>query len=586
MATRTINTILNLKDQASANLKKISGGTADVSRQAKKAQNDVQKFGKSAAASFSSMARGVGLAALAYVGFSSAKQFLTDAMTSAKESEKVMAQLGAVIASTGGVSGMTATSVSALTDKLNLHTIISKASILEGENLLLTFTKIGKDVFPEASQAILDMSQALGKDTSSSAVMLGKALNDPISGMTALKKAGVSFTEQQKKQIETMQKSGNLAGAQKLILKELATEFGGSAEAQTKTAAGIEILVEKQLAALKKQTGQALLPLYTDLLKIGIGAMPAVTAGFVKIIEGVKTFSVFAKTNIIPTVKTVFEKSAELYDFIKDNWSFIAPMIWGIAAAMGAWKAITAGMFIYKGIMAGIQAGTVGATIAQWGLNAAVLANPMTWIVVGIAAAIGLLVATGIYMYKHWDFIGGKMHSTWVGIKNSFADGVNYCIDLINALIVGLNNLPGVHINLIGHMGYSVVNGRGSQSRGLTPDIKGPSKVEAPKAEPPKPFSYPTTPGGGVFGGSLYANGGIANRPSIFGEAGKEIAIPLKGNARSQQLLQTADSMINGNSKGKGIHIYIDTFIGTDEFIETIGEKINRKLNLQLLNMA
>ena len=77
------------------------------------------------------------------------------------------------------------------------------------------------------------MSPVLGTDASGSAIQLGKALNDPIKGITALTRVGVTFTEQQKDQITTLVESGKTIDAQKIILGELQKEFGGSAEAQT-----------------------------------------------------------------------------------------------------------------------------------------------------------------------------------------------------------------------------------------------------------------------------------------------------------------------------------------------------------------
>ncbi|HEX8348829.1 MAG TPA: hypothetical protein VF598_02630, partial [Hymenobacter sp.] len=66
--------------------------------------------------------------------------------------------------------------------------------------------------------------------------------NDPVKGITALTRVGVTFTEQQKEQITQMVKAGNTAGAQKLIIAELNKEFGGSAEAARKAAGGMATL--------------------------------------------------------------------------------------------------------------------------------------------------------------------------------------------------------------------------------------------------------------------------------------------------------------------------------------------------------
>ena len=103
--------------------------------------------------------------------------------------------------------------------------------------MLLTFTNIrneagaGNDVFDQSTKILADMSQALGTDMKTSAIQLGKALNDPIQGMSALQRVGVSFTTEQKTQVTAMQKAGDTVGAQKLILAELNKEFGGSAKA-------------------------------------------------------------------------------------------------------------------------------------------------------------------------------------------------------------------------------------------------------------------------------------------------------------------------------------------------------------------
>ena len=75
------------------------------------------------------------------------------------------------------------------------------------------------------------MSVALDQDMKSSAIQVGKALNDPVKGMTALSRVGVSFTEKQKDMVKHLEKTGHHLEAQKIILHELKKEFGGSAAA-------------------------------------------------------------------------------------------------------------------------------------------------------------------------------------------------------------------------------------------------------------------------------------------------------------------------------------------------------------------
>jgi hypothetical protein len=149
-------------------------------------------------------------------------------------------QTNAVIASTGGKAGQTTAEIRALAESLeNLSTVDDKV-IQDGANMLLTFTNIGEDVFPQATKAALNMATAMAGgnveqvDLKASAIQLGKALNDPTKGMTALRKVGVAFTKDQEKQIKALQASGDILGAQKIILAELNVEFGNAAEAAGK----------------------------------------------------------------------------------------------------------------------------------------------------------------------------------------------------------------------------------------------------------------------------------------------------------------------------------------------------------------
>jgi phage-related minor tail protein len=149
--------------------------------------------------------------------------------------QQVQAQLNAVLKSTGGVAGITAIQVNAYAEVMSKVTMFDDEAIVSAQSMLLTFTNIGSSVFPSATSAVLDMSQALGQDLQSSAIMLGKALQNPIMGVTALRRVGVNFTEEQQELIKFLVESGQLEEAQALILKELKTEFGGSAEAAGKT---------------------------------------------------------------------------------------------------------------------------------------------------------------------------------------------------------------------------------------------------------------------------------------------------------------------------------------------------------------
>lgn len=151
--------------------------------------------------------------------------------------QEIENQTAAVIKSTGGAANVTADQIRAQAEALEDLSTVDDKAIQQGQNLLLTFTNIrneagkGNDIFTQATETLLDLSVAMGTEPKQAAVQLGKALNDPIKGITALTRVGVTFTEEQKKEIEQLVKHGKTIDAQRIIIAELNREFGGSAKA-------------------------------------------------------------------------------------------------------------------------------------------------------------------------------------------------------------------------------------------------------------------------------------------------------------------------------------------------------------------
>ncbi len=197
------------------------------------------------------------------VGF--LKDQVVGSLDAAMKHQQVMSQTAQAVKSTGGAAGMTAQAIQGLAESLSKTTTFSEDTVQSGENLLLTFTGIGKDVFPQTTKTMLDMAQAMGMDTKSAAMQLGKALNDPAQGLSALSREGVTFSDKQKEMIKQMVAAGNTAGAQKIMLAELQKEFGGSAEAAGKTFAGALQILKNNLEDVKIKIGTALLPLLGQL---------------------------------------------------------------------------------------------------------------------------------------------------------------------------------------------------------------------------------------------------------------------------------------------------------------------------------
>lgn len=197
------------------------------------------------------------------VGF--LKDQLLDCVTAAMAHQQIMAQTAQALKSTGDASGMTADSIQNLAESFSKVTPFSEDTVQSGENLLLTFTGIGKQVFPQATQAMLDMATAMHQGPQQGAIMLGKALNDPLTGLSALQRVGVTFSASEKEQIKTMMAHNDIIGAQKVMLGELSKEFGGSATAAGKTFGGQLQILQNNFEDLKIKIGTAILPILSQL---------------------------------------------------------------------------------------------------------------------------------------------------------------------------------------------------------------------------------------------------------------------------------------------------------------------------------
>ena len=165
-------------------------------------------------------------------------KFIKDSIKAFTVQENAVAQLEARLKSTKGVVGLTSKELQKMAAGLQGVTTYGDEAIIGMQSLLLTFTSIGRDVFPQATEAILNVATAMGTDLKSAAVQVGKALNDPILGVTALARSGIQFTQAQKDMIKSLTESGKILDAQTIILKELETQFGGAARAARDTFGG------------------------------------------------------------------------------------------------------------------------------------------------------------------------------------------------------------------------------------------------------------------------------------------------------------------------------------------------------------
>ena len=216
---------MNLKGNFPQMATRFQKGLDGLNARTKTLQQGLGKIGKGLAKGFKTgvVAGGAAVGFLAYN--------VVQGIESLAELEDVTNATNRVIASTRGVAKVTAAQVRSLAQEYEDLTTVDDKTIQSAENLLLTFTNVRKRAFEPTLRTALDMAAALDMDVTAAVKSLGKALNDPAAGLSRLTRLGVTFTEQEKEKIATLQKSGRTFEAQQIILGKLNRLYGGQAKA-------------------------------------------------------------------------------------------------------------------------------------------------------------------------------------------------------------------------------------------------------------------------------------------------------------------------------------------------------------------
>lgn len=423
------------------------------------------------------VAAGIGLERLAENAIQFGKDFVTSSVSAYNESQKLVTQLDAVEKSTKEVAGVSKDFAINLSKSLEESTTFSDEAVLSAENLLLTFTNIGKNVFPDATKTVLDMATALGEDTKSASIQLGKALQDPILGVTALRRVGVNFNDDQKKLIETMVKSGNSLGAQKLILAELAKEFGGSATAAATTWEGKMKQVGNTIDNIKEIFGKLIVGALYPLTN----AIKPVLDGFLKFLEGSQNInsSIQVLTKNIPFLSTNISGLSNVYS----NISKIMTTVFNTMNKL--WEAHkTEIMAALKELMPFIQ-GTldsiwsliqvvwnlIGAYVIGtlqsiqdfwnvWGAGIIQATKGLLEIILG-AFKLGLDLITGV-LNIFMDIFKGNWGKLWNDVKSLFTNIINDIKGIFQGFANFVMGIVNGIINAVKNIGSSVSNAQSS----------------------------------------------------------------------------------------------------------------------------
>ncbi|MGY6273456.1 phage tail length tape measure family protein [Achromobacter denitrificans] len=276
-----------------------------ASKTAEKRFKEIEKQAKDTATNVSNAFAGLLSGALLGVGFGTAfGKFIEET----KNAQSEQAQLAAVLKSTGNAAGFTAAELNKMAS--GMAGFVSEGDINRAQTRLLSYTGVVGEEFPRALQAAIDMSVRLGMTVEQSAETVGKALDIPSKGLTALSKQGFRFTEDQKKLVESLEATGRVAEAQDVVLTALEASYGGAAEAARNTLGGALQALQNQIDDLMTGDDGSVNGLteavndFTDLL--GSSETKATFAAFTKFLAEVATGLV--------TVINEFTKAARAAD--------------------------------------------------------------------------------------------------------------------------------------------------------------------------------------------------------------------------------------------------------------------------------
>ena len=386
--------------------KKLEGGTQKSAFVVKNLENNMGK-------AFKSLAMVAGGAALA--GGAIAKVLLSQAY----EAKKVTAETNAIIAATGGAARISADGVAALSDKLSMQIGVDDELIQKSANLLLTFKQVqnqtgeGNDIFSQAVTLAQDLGSVFGS-TDSAAMQLGKALSDPIAGLTALKRAGINFSESQKETIRNLVEQGDLLGAQKIILNEVSSQVGGTAAASATGFDRMKVAVEN----VAEQLGTLLLPYFEDLANWITTVVVPVISEFATIVgeEGLGA--------------AIGNLSGKFLEWI-GNLKGTGEMVYWVVAAIAA---LTIGVYAFA--------------VAEAVATVAVSAFGVAWNASGIGlivTVIAMIVVAIVAMAVKWQWLRDVLKDVWNAIVTGLQAYINIMLEawntLLNGIIWGINKM-------------------------------------------------------------------------------------------------------------------------------------------------
>lgn len=486
------------------------------------------KFGKESESSFKKANKVAVGASVAIMGAAAGiGKSLVDAGREGMKQDRALEQ---VFTSMGGQGSAAFKQVGDAQKDMSKRLGETATDVASVQTKLGTFGKVwddpikGAENFNRASELAFDLEAAGFGEAEGNAVQLGKALQEPTKGMSALARSGVSFTDAEKEKIKKLEESGDLLGAQEMIYKALEGQVGGVAEATTDGGERMNAAWEN----FQDTLGRKLIPAFEGLMSIGQDVL------------------VWAEEN---------------KGLVLGVGAAVVGLAGSVLVANAAWK-------VYLATTRAITLATKAWAVAQRVLNVVMKMNPIGLIITAVAGLVaGIMLlwnkssAFRDFFIGAWNKIKGAVVGVWNWIKGNWKNlltiltgpigiavrlitsnwdkiknGASRVIAAVKRIFSNIGNAIAAPFragfNMVRNAWNSTVGGKGFDIPGWVPVVGG------------KSFRIPYFHTGGVMGGAPGTEGlamlQSGERVTPAGSSkGQTVTLRSDGSAFSDLIMQT-----------------------------------------------
>ncbi len=174
----------------------------------------------------------------------------SEAIALDKEQFAAEVRLKAALEATSFAAGVTSSQLREQAEALESATGVGTHQIMEFQQHLLAFQNVQGETFERATKAALEYSEATGRSLPGAAMMLGRALNEPLMGMMMLRRMTIQLTQEQQKMVKQFVAGGEIEKAQAVILTAIEHKYGNFAERSMTSVKRLNVELERSLKDL------------------------------------------------------------------------------------------------------------------------------------------------------------------------------------------------------------------------------------------------------------------------------------------------------------------------------------------------